>query len=191
MTSLLALTVAWLTAEPTQLPRVRREEAEALAARLSQRTPFLESEEARREPATLRQYFRDEDYRMLRGNPLLGYWDLGGFRWGGTQVAWSGMEVKPGCAAVSGDAWSAAFSYAARKRRLAVNRAAAVRISGACIWAVVEATRREPVPGVLLEIKVTGPTGTLRYRFGMGKPTVEDAVGAAMDFVVGFAQAAR
>jgi hypothetical protein len=32
------------------------------------------------------------------------------------------------------------------------------------------------------------PTGRFWYRFGMGKPTLEDAVGASLDWAIGFAR---
>ena len=54
--------------------------------------------------------------------------------------------------------------------------------------AVIDPSPREPVPGVLLELRVKSPTGTLRYRVGMGKASVEDAMGAALDLVLGFAR---
>jgi hypothetical protein len=191
MSSAIGLVVALLAAEPASPPRIGKEATGALVGRLRERKPFLESEEAHTEPATLRRYFQDEDYRLLRGNPILGYWDQGGFRWTGNRMAWSGIEVKAGCSRVASAAWNAAFSYVVRRRKLDVDRAASIRIGGACVWAVVDGSRAEPVPGVLLEMRVESPTGILRYRFGMGKPTVEDAVGAAIDFIVGFAQAVR
>jgi hypothetical protein len=167
---------------------VTREQAEALAVRLGERRPFLESQEARKERATLGQFFKDPDYRVLRGNPLLGYWDRGGFAWSGDRVAWEGIESAAGCRRVQRTAWDRAFAYAVKKAGLVVDPAAPIRVRGACVWAVVEASADEPVPGVLLEIKVAGGKGLLRYRFGMGKATVEDAIGAAVELVVAFAK---
>ena len=67
------------------------------------------------------------------------------------------------------------------------NRLAPVRIRGACVAAVLEPTRREPKRGVVLEVGVASPTGVFRLRFGMGKPTIQDAVGASVDRALGFA----
>jgi hypothetical protein len=171
-------------------PRWSPAQLTALAASLAERHPFLESAEARGELATLHRYFDENDYRRLRGNPVLGYWDLNGFRWAGRRATFDVRSVT-GCARVTASAWRAALRYAFRKHHLELVAGAPIRFEGACIVAVVEPTRQEPVPGVLLEMRVTGPDGQLRYRFGMGKPTVEDAVGAAADFIVGFAMAAR
>ena len=90
---------------------------------------------------------------------------------------------------ISAKAWDAAFAYVAERRGLTVDKAAAMRIEGACVGAVVEPTSREPVPGVALELRVSGPAGELRYRITVGKPTVEDAIAASLDYVVGFAMA--
>jgi hypothetical protein len=167
---------------------ISREHAEALAARLGERRPFLQSEEARKEQGTLGHFFKDEDYRVLRGNPLLGYWDRGGFAWSGDRVAWEGIESVGGCRRIKRVAWDRAFAYAAKKVGLVLDPAAPIRVRGVCVWVVVEATTAEPVPGVLLEMKVGGRKGVLRYRFGMGKATVEDAIGAAVELVIAFAK---
>jgi hypothetical protein len=191
MTMSVWLIASLLATEPGAPARLRPEEAQALASRLTERQPFLESEEARTEKATLGRYFDADDYRRLRGNPILGYWDTGGFRWKDDRVAWLGIDSKAKCSAISPTVWKAAFEYSTTKRKVSVDGQASVRIRGACVWAVIEPSKAEPVPGVLIEVRIESPSGTLRYRFGMGKPTVEDAVGAALDFIIGFARTAR
>jgi hypothetical protein len=54
---------------------------------------------------------------------------------------------------------------------------------------VVDRSAEEPVPGVLVELRIKSPTGVLLYRVSMGKPTVEDAMGAALDLVLRFSRA--
>lgn len=49
---------------------------------------------------------------------------------------------------------------------------------------MLEPSREEPCRGVCIEVKVASPTGTLLYRFSVAKPTIEDAVGAALDWVL-------
>jgi hypothetical protein len=162
-----------------------------LEEQLTTRQPFLDSDEARTETDTLHRYFQDADYRRLRGNPILGYWDAAGFIWRGLEVTWLGIRTAPGCGGISPAAFDAAFRYVAKRRGLKVLPGAPIRLAGKCVWAVVDGTEAEPVPGVLLEVRVESATGVLRYRFGMGKPAVEDAVGAAVDFILGFAMAVR
>ncbi|HEY0714833.1 MAG TPA: hypothetical protein VGF45_19285 [Polyangia bacterium] len=126
----------------------------------------------------------------MRGNPLLGYWHSSSFRWGAEKtVAWGGIKSSHrSCSAISAKAWAAAFRVAATKAALTVSPAASIEVSGGCVGAVIDPSPSEPVPGVLLELRMKGATGTLLYRVGVGKPTVEDAMGAALELVLRFGQ---
>lgn len=159
-----------------------------LAQKLGQTEPFLRSAEAKQEPQSLNRFFHRPEYDRLVGNPVLGYWSAGGFRWQGVRVAWDGIEsVAPSARPITRKAWDVAFQYVAQRRGLVLDRAAPIRIRGACVAAVVHPTPEEPVRGVLLEVRVEGPGGQMLYRFGMGRPTLEDAVGAAIDVAIGLA----
>lgn len=89
---------------------------------------------------------------------------------------------------ITSKAWDAAFAYVARKHGLVIDRNAPIRITGACVAAVLEPTRKDPRRGVVLEARVESPAGTFRVRFGTGKPTIEDAIGASLDRLVAFAR---
>jgi len=55
---------------------------------------------------------------------------------------------------------------------------------GACVWAVVEASVKEPVRGVVMEMRLDSPTGSFRWRYSRGNPTIEGAVGASIEFPI-------
>lgn len=164
------------------------EQGAHVVARLADREAFVGSREARRHPDSLNLFFRAADYEGLKGNPVFGYWNEGHFRWKGTHVAWDGItSATESAAPITRRAWSAAFAYVAKKHGLVLDREAAIRVHGACIAAVLDPSLGEPNRGVVLEIRIDSPTGPFRYRFGMGKPTIEDAVGASLDWAVSFA----
>jgi hypothetical protein len=166
-------------------------QAAALLDRMLVTEPFLGSREERENRRSVGRHFSRGEYARLRGNPLLGYWDEGGFRWpsGQTSVAWAGViNVHPSSRPIGSRSWTVAFREVARRQGLIIRDASSVRIQGACVGAVVDPSSREPVPGVLLELRVSSPTGTLLYRVGVGKATVEDAMGAALELVVRFAR---
>lgn len=166
-----------------------REQGARILARLGDREPFLGSREAERHPYSLSLFFRLADYRRLRGNPVYGYWADDGFRWTGTRVAWDGIEpVSPSARPIQRKAWNAAFAYVAKKHGLVIDSRAPIRVRGACIAAVSDPSLAEPNRGVVLELRMESPSGRFWYRFGMGKPTLEDAVGASLDWAVSFAR---
>jgi hypothetical protein len=172
-------------------PRLGAEDVERLGEQLARREPFLESAEAREEPGTLHRFFKKADYQVLRGNPVTGYWDAGGFHWKGNQIAWRGIgAAAPSAKKISQQAWEAAFRHVAEKRGVVVAAGAPVSIEGACVAAVVDPSEREPVPGVLLEVRLRGPGGVFRHRLAVGKATVEEAMGAALDFTLALARSA-
>jgi hypothetical protein len=161
------------------------QQASAIWQRLGAREAFLDSAECHAEPQSLYRFFDRKDYARLRGNPVLGYYDRGGFKWTGNRVAWHGIgPVTPDAAAVSAKAWDEAFRVIARKRNWVIDPRAPIRVSGACVGAVLEPSSEEPFRGVCIEVRVASPSGNLLYRFSVAKPTIEDAVGAALDWVL-------
>jgi hypothetical protein len=165
------------------------EQGTRILARLGDREPFLGSLEAKRHPDSLNRFFGAREYRRLRGNPVYGYWADDGFRWAGARVAWDGITpASPSARPIRRRAWDAAFAYVAKTHGLTIDRHAPIRIRGACIAAVVNPSVDEPNRGVVLELTVESPSGRFWYRFGMGKPTLEDAVGASLDWSVSFAR---
>jgi hypothetical protein len=178
-----------MVAERDTAPPLPRQQLQAVVERMLVTEPFLGSDEERSTRRSVARYFSRQEYMRLRGNPLLGYWDVGTFRWRGRQLAFGGVRnVHPSARPISAAAWTAAVEQVARRNGLDVTANAPVRLEGGCVGAVVDATEREPVPGVLVELRLEGPTGTLLYRVGMGKATVEDAIGAALDLVLRFAR---
>lgn len=165
------------------------EQGARILARLGDREPFLGSREAVRHPESLGRFFAAREYRHLRGNPVYGYWADDGFRWAGTRVAWDGITpVSLSARPIRRRAWDAAFAYVAKKHGLTIDGRAPVHVRGACIAAVVDPSVSEPNRGVVLELRIESPTGRFWYRFGMGKPSLEDAIGASLDWAIGFAQ---
>jgi hypothetical protein len=165
------------------------EQARLIAQRLSDREPFLKSREAGLHADSLNLFLERPDYAILRGNPLFGYWAEGTFRWAGSRVAWDGIRpVSQSAKPITRRAWNAAFAYIARKHGLTIDRNAPIRVHGACIGAVLDPNLDEPNRGVVLELRIDSPTGPFLYWFGMGKPTIEDAIGASLDWAVSFAR---
>lgn len=163
------------------------EQAEKLAVKLTERRLFLDSREARSPHGkrTMGLFFGDDDYRLLEGNPLFGYWDGGGFLWQGKRIAWQGFaSAGKTCKGISPRAWNLAFGYVAQKHGLVVDHAAPLRMRGACVSAVIEASPKQPVVGVLIEMRLESPTGTFRWRYSRGNPTIEGAIGAAVELPI-------
>lgn len=165
------------------------EQGARILDRLGDREPFLGSREAAHHPESLGHFFGAHEYRRLRGNPVYGYWADDGFRWVGGRVAWDGIApMSPSARPIRRRAWDAAFAYVAKKYGVIIDPRASVRVRGACIAAVVDPSVEEPNRGVVLELRIESPTGRFWYRFGMGKPSLEDAIGASLDWAIGFAQ---
>jgi hypothetical protein len=164
--------------------------SQAIVARLLESEAYLGSEEERQSRGSASRFFSRAEYSRLRGNPMLGYWDAGTFTWtGGGRVAWGGVRsLHRSARPIRGAAWAAAFRQVAARQGLQVTPDADVRLEGACVAAVVDPTIEEPVAGVLLELRVESPAGTLLYRVSMGKASVEDAMGAALELVMVFAR---
>jgi hypothetical protein len=176
-----------LTGGP-ELPAAR---AQALVERMMSTEAFVGSANDKESRGTTGRYFTRAEYQRLRGNPLLGYWDVGGFSWaGGARVGWRGIRAShPSARPISAQAWTTAFRVAAAASGLEEDPKARVQVEGGCVAAVVDGSSDEPVPGVLIELRLKSPTGVLLYRVSVGKPTVEDAMGAALDLVLRFSRA--
>jgi hypothetical protein len=171
-----------------ELPPAR---AQALLVRMMSTEAFVGSDHEEDSRGTTGRYFTRAEYQRLRGNPLLGYWDIGGFSWvGGARVGWRGIRAShPSARPIPAKAWATAFRLAVAKNGLEEDAEAHVQVEGGCVAAAVDASADDPVPGVLIELRVKSPTGALLYRVSVGKPTVEDAMGAALDLVLRFGRA--
>jgi len=161
------------------------EQAEKLAEKLAERKPFLESDEAREGRRTMGLFFGQREYQLLRGNPVFGYWDARGFKWSGTHIAWDGVVSKgTKCKPITRKAWDAAIEYVAKKHGLVLDPEAPLRMKGACVWAVLDATPKEPIRGVVMEMRLESPTGTFLWRYSRGNPSIEGAVGASIELPI-------
>jgi len=161
------------------------QQASAIWQRLGAREAFLDSDEFHSEPQSLYRFFDRQEYAKLQGNPVIRYCCPGRFKWIGNRVAWHGISpVTPDAAAVTAKAWDEAFRIITRKRNWVIDPKAPIRVSGACVGAVLEPSREEPFRGVCIEVRVASPSGYLLYRFSVAKPAIEDAVGAALDWVL-------
>ena len=163
------------------------EQAEKLAVKLTERKPFTESDEAKSADGkqSMGLFFSEKEYRIILGNPVFGYWDAKGFKWSGTRIAWDGVTSKGArCKAITAAAWDAAMKYVARKHGLVIDEQAPMRMRGACVWAIVEASVKEPVRGVVMEMRLDSPTGSFRWRYSRGNPTIEGAVGASIELPI-------
>jgi hypothetical protein len=165
------------------------DQAKRIVARMAEREPFLSSKEGRTDARSTNLFFVQRDYRTMKGNPIVGYWNDSRFLWKGRAVAWEGIDpVAKSCQMVTRQGWAAAFAYVAKKQRLVVDKNAPMRVRGACVDAVAVPNMQQPNPGVKLEIRVESPTGVLKWRYSLGKPTLETAVGASVDLALLFAQ---
>ena len=163
------------------------EQAEKLAEKLAERKPYASSAEAHSPAgrATMGLFFSVSDYAKLSGNPVYGYWNAGGFRWIGNRIAWDGVvPAGKSCMEITRKAWDAAFAYVAKKHGLLVDRAAPMRMRGACVGAVTETSPTRPVLGVVMEVRLDSPTGAFKWRYTRGNPTLEGAVGASVELPI-------
>lgn len=166
-----------------------QDEKLALAKRaLLDEEPFLSSFQAQY-GQTLNIFFGAPEYQVLRGNPLVGYTANNGFRWpkGLKEVAFVGITNAPRASALTPQAWATAFRAAAKGHGLTVNTKAAVRFEGACV-SLTEDPQQDLI-GLVLEAKVTGPTGEFLYRFQFARPRLGDAMTGTFDWILGYAQA--
>lgn len=169
---------------------VSPKQAALIMGRIEARESFLDSAEARKEPQSLYKFFYKPDYLQLRGNPVIGYYAAEKFKWEGNRVAWLG--IKPATAdakPIQAQAWDAAFRVVARLRGLVIDPNAPIKVQGACVGAVIEPTMQSPFRGVCIEMRITSPSGVMLHRFSVGKPEIEDAVAASLDWVLSFARA--
>jgi hypothetical protein len=164
--------------------------AQAMAKRMLDAEPYVGSDEQKETAGQTGKFFSPQELQLLHGNPMLGYWHVGTFAWAeGMKVSWGGIQsAHRSCRSIRPQAWAIAFAHVAKTAGLVVSPEAAVQMSGGCVGAVIDPSAREPVPGVLLELRVKSPSGTLLYRIAMGKPTVEDAMGAALDVALQFSR---
>lgn len=147
--------------------------------------PFLSSQEAVTYPNTLGHYLTKVEYRGMKGNPAIGYYGLNGFTWPSDQAEVQFMGIRatvPETRGIRGAAWEKAMQLVARHMNLKVVPKAAIRIEGACVDATLAPTEESPIPGVTLELKIHGATGTMVYRYSLGKPTIGDAIGASLEW---------
>jgi hypothetical protein len=167
-------------------PMLPQKTVEGMLRRMMETEPFVGSRAERDGRSESGRYFTDAERGRLRGNPVLGYWDAGAFAWAGAPlVAWGGIRsAHPSCRGIGPQAWRAAFQHAARKQALEVAQKAAVKLSGGCVAAVIDPTDANPVPGVLVELRLDSPQGSFLVRTAVGKLTVEDAMGAALEFAL-------
>ena len=173
-------------AMPAALPE---RHAQAVLDRMLATEPFVESAEHRALRSKTGRYFSRQEHARLHGNPLLGYLDIGTFAWSGRLLAFDGIRgAHRSARGITGAAWAAAVAKVAARHGLELSQGAHLRLEGGCVAAVIDPGSNEPVPGVLLELRLKSPSGTLLYRVGMGKASVEDAMGAALDLVISFAR---
>jgi hypothetical protein len=184
-----ALAQSGSRAEPLKLTS---EQAEKVLARLLEREPFYPKGFETSDPDTLNKFFQMDDYRTLQGNPILGFWHSGTFVWsGGMRVAWDGIVAADGgassAAALPSRAWRAALEVVARRRGIVIDDKAPVRVKGACVHANLSANKEMGPAGVLVELRFDSRKGPLLFRLGVGKPSIEEAMGALLDWALGFA----
>lgn len=172
---------------PRLTSRLTAEQAERLAEKLAERKPYAESDEAHSEAGrrTMGMFFAAAEYEKLKGNPVYGYWNAAGFKWTGSRIAWDGVvSVGKSCKGITRRAWDAAFAYVAEKHGLVVDRGAPMRMRGACVGAITETSPERPVLGVVMEMRIDSPTGSFRWRYTRGNPTIEGAVGASIELPI-------
>lgn len=157
--------------------------------RIDARESFLDSGEAKKEPQSLYKFFHKKEYFQLKGNPVIGYYNAEKFLWEGNRVCWQGIKpVTADAKPIRAEAWNAAFKVVAKLRGLVNDPNAPIKIQGACVGAVLEPSLNSPFRGVCIEIKITSPTGTYFHRYSVGKPDIENAIAASLDWVFSFAK---
>lgn len=154
------------------------------------REPFLASVEAKKYPQTMNHFFHHEEYKALQGNPALGYWSIGQFAWpaGTVEVDFippkaTNNETK----AIKPLAWERAIAIIAAHHGLKIKAGAPIKITGAMVDATLVPTKDQHYCSLVAEWRVDSPTGPLLIRRGSAKKGLGDAIGANLDFVVGYA----
>jgi hypothetical protein len=158
--------------------------------RMCETERFHGSKEEFRTRTDAGRFFSASEYALLEGNPILGYFANQGFAWeGDASISWGGLVARhPSARGLRPESWAVAFEQAAKLQGLAVDAGARVQVEGACVAAVTDPNAASRVPGVLVELRFRSPGGTLLFRTGVGKRTVADAMGAAMDLAIRFAR---
>ena len=74
--------------------------------------------------------------------------------------------------AISNGTWKFAWSWP-------------TKINGAGVpFTVTETSPKQPVPGVVVEMRLESPSGTFRWRYSRANPTIEGAIGAAVELPI-------
>ena len=162
------------------------EQLESFAKRIFvDKEPFLACQEAVNYPNTLGHYLTKAEYRGMNGNPATGYYARNGFTWASEQVEVEFIGIHatvPETQGIRDAAWVKAMQLVARHMNLKVVPKAAIRIEGACVDATLAPSDESPLPGVVLELRIHSTTGTMLYRYSLGKPSIGDAIGASLEW---------
>lgn len=151
---------------------------------------FLGSAEYKAAPATLHLYFKDPEYRKLRGNPIIGYLATDeGFQWSGREVTFGPvLPLGKGTRVVTEKAWEVAMNQVAHAMDLEMKPLAPVKVTGATVFIRTKPTAEYPACQVEVEWRITSPTGVILFRRAASARTVGDAMGSCLEFVLRFAR---
>lgn len=149
------------------------------------REPFRGSWSEKKQRQTQGYFFTPAEYDKLRGNPALGWIYAGKFTW---PEKMRDVEVVPfqGFAAgqnVKADAWRRAAEIVLPRLGLRNVPGAPIKVTGA----LVGVNYVRPL-GVMTEIRIQGPTGTMLLRTATGKATIGDAIGANLEGAIAMAR---
>lgn len=172
---------------------VSQEQRAAITKRmLFEKEPFMKSYEATKFPQSLGLFLREDEYERMSGNPGTGYLDPDpdfSWPWEDREVSISFKSSAPETRIIKPQAWDAVIKHVAENLKLKLNPKARIQITGAAVLAFPKGGPDLAKPEVTIEARVKGPGGTLIvFRRTEARPTLGDAVGAAVEFVVNFAR---
>lgn len=154
------------------------------------REAFRSSREYQTNPTTLGLYFKDADYRRLKGNPIVGYYAADpGFRWEDAEVTIHRIpSLGPHTRVVTQRAWDAASAIVARKLNLNLVPNAKVHVYGASVYVHPKPTQDVRAAQIVVEFRITSPNGTILLRRVGNSPTLGDAIGSSLEFAITYAR---
>lgn len=155
---------------------------------LASRERFLDSSQPKAFPETLYRFFRKEQYELMEGNPILGYFYVDkGFRWPSDvkTVQFQGCFGINEAQSIRAQAYRLAIASALRHMGMSLGPSP-IKVKGCAVSMSTSNNPQEP-QGVWMEIQVASPNGSVFYRLGIGKKTVGDSLGADLESTLRFA----
>jgi hypothetical protein len=135
---------------------------------------------------TLFRFFSRDEYALLEGNEILGYYSTAGFLWekGAKEVYFAPLSYGVMISrSVSPESWKIACQLVCRLCGFKYGgENAPIKVETCLVWVGTKP------PGVLYEMRIRGTKGTMLARISQGKPSIGEALASTLQFVLLYAQ---